>query len=457
MSTEPQKKVYIKSYGCQMNAYDAERMAEILTAQGYQSTQDAHEANLIVLNTCHIREKAAEKVYSEIGRIKKHHKDKGQNLLLAVGGCVGQAEGKEILKRAPTVDFVFGPQNYHELPQLLEKAQKGQKPVAIDFPDKTKFELEPRSKPQFKQATSFLTIQEGCDKFCTFCVVPYTRGAEYSRPYTDILKEAKILIENGAKDINLLGQNVNAYHGLDENGDILTLEKLLYRLADETQVERLRYTTSHPCDMTQGLIDAHKNLPQLMPYLHLPVQSGSDKILKAMNRKHTSSQYKSIIEKVRNACPDIALSCDFIVGFPGETDKDFQDTMNLIEEVTFAQAYSFNYSPRPGTPAADKKTQVEDHIKDQRLYALQALVEKQRQDYNAKAIGQVMPVLFEKQGKYKNQWTGKTQYLQTVQVESEDFLPGNIFNVEIKSKTTNSLFGNIVSDSKQQQPLREAI
>ncbi|MFT0891731.1 tRNA (N6-isopentenyl adenosine(37)-C2)-methylthiotransferase MiaB [Pseudochelatococcus sp. G4_1912] len=445
------KKVYVKSYGCQMNAYDAERMADVLAPEGFIETQSAEDADLIVLNTCHIREKAAEKVYSELGRLrvmKDERRAAGGDATIVVAGCVAQAEGTEILRRAPAVDLVVGPQNYHNLPSLLAKA-KHAPVVDTEFPIEDKFDHLPapsREKILSRGVSAFLTIQEGCDKFCTFCVVPYTRGAEISRSVAKILGEAERLASAGVREFTLIGQNVNAYHGEGLDGKTWSLGRLMHRLAEVPGIARLRYMTSHPRDMDDELIAAHRDLPALMPYLHLPVQSGSDTILAAMNRKHTSDEYRRIIERTRAARPDIALSSDFIVGFPGETDADFEDTMRLVHEIGFASAYSFKYSPRPGTPAAEMTTQVPEDVKSARLAALQEALDDSRNNFNRAAVGQTFDVLVERKGRVDGQMAGRSPYLQAVQFDDDTVAIGDIVSVEITRTGTNSLFGKRVGE-----------
>lgn len=417
-----------------MNVYDSKRMADVLKPHGYSLSETPDEANLVVLNTCHIREKAAEKVYSEIGRLRQIKEAKaasGEDMYIAVAGCVAQAEGPEMMRRAPAIDLVLGPQTYHRLPDMLKSAeeqrQSGRRSSRVldtEFPVETKFDHLPQDS-DFEGPAAFLTVQEGCDKFCTFCVVPYTRGAEYSRPVQDILDEAKLLINKGVLEITLLGQNVNAYHGDLENGKAASLGELIRRLADLDGLERIRYTTSHPRDMDGELIAAHRDIPQCMPYLHLPVQSGSDKILEAMNRKHTAERYFEIIDELRVGRPDIALSSDFIVGFPGESDEDFEATMELVRKVDYAQAYSFKYSPRPGTPASVMDTQVEEHIKSERLTALQALLGEQQINFNKKSVGKTMDVLLEREGKEAGQLVGRSPYLQAVHVDVTNTMQSN--------------------------------
>jgi tRNA-2-methylthio-N6-dimethylallyladenosine synthase len=443
------KKVFVKSYGCQMNVYDAERMADVLATEGYSETKAVEEADLVILNTCHIREKAAEKVYSELGRVrelKQEREAQGKETRIVVAGCVAQAEGKEILRRQPAVDVVVGPQNYHHLPELLKKART-ERLVDTEFPIEDKFDHLPapsRAKTISRGVSAFLTIQEGCDKFCTFCVVPYTRGAEVSRPVSKILDEAHRLAEAGVRELTLIGQNVNAYHGEGPDGAVWSLSRLLRRLAEVPGIARLRYTTSHPRDMDDELIAAHGDLPALMPYLHLPVQSGSDRILDAMNRKHTGDEYRRLIERIRRAQPDLALSSDFIVGFPGETDADFEDTMRLVADIGFASSFSFKYSPRPGTPAAEMDEQVPEAVKAERLARLQNLLETQRQAFNHGTVGQTLDVLLEKPGRHPGQIAGKSPFLQPVQFESDVHRIGEIVTVRIVRAGSNSLFGEWV-------------
>ncbi len=435
--TNVPKKLFIKTYGCQMNVYDSERMAETLAGQGYETTQDQSEADMVLLNTCHIREKAAEKLYSDLGRIKPL-KVANPDLKIAVAGCVAQAEGEEIVKRAPMVDLVVGPQSYHRLPEMEARIQTGKRALDTDFPEDDKFEVM-KSRPKVARApAAFLTIQEGCDKFCAFCVVPYTRGAEVSRPADRIIDEARGLVENGVREVTLLGQNVNAYHGC-EGG----LAGLCSQLSQIDGLERIRYTTSHPNDMDDALIAAHGDNPKLMPYLHLPVQSGSDRILKAMNRKHTAEEYLRIIERIRAARPDILLTSDFIVGFPGETDADFEDTMALVREVNYGMAYSFKYSVRPGTPAAEKP-ELPLAVMDERLQRLQALLKEQQVAAQEGMVGKTTTVLFEKRGRTPGQWGGKSEHLHAVHVEAEGELRGEIHKVEILNAMTNSLTGRII-------------
>jgi tRNA-2-methylthio-N6-dimethylallyladenosine synthase len=448
MSETPQKRLYIKTYGCQMNVYDSERMADVLRPLGYRVVEEAEGADLVVLNTCHIREKATEKVYSELGYIKQMKNRKaeaGGKMTIAVAGCVAQAEGKEIMHRQPAVDLVVGPQAYHQLPELIARAHRatGER-LSADFAADEKFDALPAER-QVNGVTAFLTVQEGCDKFCTFCVVPYTRGGEWSRPPEQIEDEAKRLADQGVREVTLLGQNVNAY-----DGGGYTLAKLVRRLARIPGLDRIRYTTSHPRDMGDDLIEAHGELPELMPYLHLPVQAGSDKILKAMNRDHTAESYVRLIEKIRAARPDIAMSGDFIVGFPGERDGDFEKTLELVREVGFASAFSFKYSRRPGTPASAMPGQVDDAVKAERLDRLNALLDEQQKAFNALQVGKVMPVLFEKKGRNPGQIVGRSPYLQAVHAVGPDSLLGQIVPVRIESSAKMSLGGVL-----ENQPLPE--
>lgn len=446
------KRLYIKTYGCQMNFYDSDKMADGMRPHGYDVADDYEGADVVVLNTCHIREKAAEKVYSELGRIRKE-KDRlkagGKNMTIVVAGCVGQAEGDEIFARAPFVDVVVGPQSYHNLPDLVMKSTREKRVSSLDLIENEKFDLLPGGK-ELDSPTAFLTIQEGCDKFCTFCVVPYTRGAEYSRDVPEIYREAISLVNRGAKEITLLGQNVNAYHGKGLDGDVWNLGKLIKHLAKIKGLERIRYSTSHPRDMHDDLYDAHANVPECMPFIHLPIQSGSDNILKEMNRKHTRDEYLKIIEKFKQGRPDIAFSSDIIVGFPGETDADFKQTMKIIEEVGYAQCYSFKYSPRPGTPGAEREDQVEEHIKDERLQELQALINKKQDEFNTRTIGLELPVLFERKGKYDGQLVGRTPYMQSVHVSDTEGFFGDIVDIRMTVIQPNSLRGEIVDNSVKQ-------
>ncbi|MGD9921406.1 MAG: tRNA (N6-isopentenyl adenosine(37)-C2)-methylthiotransferase MiaB [Pseudorhodoplanes sp.] len=452
------RKLHIKSYGCQMNAYDSLRMADMLAPEGFTETSNVADADLVVLNTCHIREKAAEKVYSEIGRLrllKSEAANAGRRMTIAVAGCVAQAEGAEIMRRAPVVDLVVGPQSYHRLPALLERAARGEQPVETEFPTEDKFNFlknPTRDAIRARGVTAFLTIQEGCDKFCTFCVVPYTRGMEVSRPASNIVAEAERLADAGIREITVIGQNVNAYHGEGDDGGSWTLARLLHRLAAIPGIERLRYTTSHPRDVDDSLIAAHRDLPELMPQLHLPVQSGSDHILAAMNRRHTRDDYLRIIDRLRNAQPALAFTSDFIVGFPGEGDRDFADTMKLIEQVGFSGSFFFKYSPRPGTPAADMDGQVPEAVKTERLHELQRLIERQAADFNRSCVGRTLAVLFEKPGRHPGQITGKSAYLQPVQIMAPLSLIGTIMPVRIDETGHHSLFGTLAAEPAAQAP-----
>jgi len=435
------KKLFIKTYGCQMNVYDSERMAEALGGQGYVETQSPEDADMILLNTCHIREKAAEKVYSELGRFRGL-KEANPELKIGVAGCVAQAEGEEIMRRQPLVDLVVGPQSYHRLPEMEAKTRAGEKALDTDFPEEDKFE-KLKARPKAKRGpTAFLTVQEGCDKFCAFCVVPYTRGAEVSRPVDRILTEARDLVERGVREITLLGQNVNAYHGAGPDGD-WSLARLIWALNDVDGLERIRFTTSHPNDMADDLIEAHADCPKLMPYLHLPVQSGSDRILKRMNRSHTAESYLRLIERLRAARPDLHMSGDFIVGFPEETEQDFQDTLALVEAVQYGSAFSFKYSTRPGTPAAERP-QVDEAEKDDRLQRLQALLTRQQRALQDAMVGREVSVLFEKAGRMPGQMVGKSDYLHAVHVDSDAVVPGDLARVRILSSGPNSLAGELL-------------
>jgi tRNA-2-methylthio-N6-dimethylallyladenosine synthase len=439
------KRVYVKTFGCQMNVYDSERMTEQLAPLGYAETTRPEDADLVILNTCHIREKAAEKVYSELGRvrqIKDARRAEGKETLVTVAGCVAQAEGAEIARRAPVVDVVVGPQSYHRLPDLLGRVGGGRAVIDTEFPDEDKFaRLGERAQP--KQAAAFLTVQEGCDKFCTFCVVPYTRGMEISRPVARVLDEAKSLVDRGVREITLLGQNVNAYHGEGPDGRDWTLAQLIGKLASVDGLERIRYTTSHPRDMGDDLIAAHRDIRKLMPYLHLPFQAGSDRILAAMNRKHTAAEYLALVDRIRKARPEIALSTDIIVGFPGETDAEFEETLDVVRRVGFAQAYSFKYSARPGTPAASLDVQLSEEVKAERLQRLQALLDGQQSTFNQGCVGKVLPVLFEKPGRHQGQLVGRSPYLQLVHADASSAYLGQILPVAISAAGQNSLSGVI--------------
>jgi tRNA-2-methylthio-N6-dimethylallyladenosine synthase len=442
----PTRKVFIKTYGCQMNVYDSARMGDALASEGYVPTEEMGEADLILLNTCHIREKAADKVYSALGRLrdmKKARNAAGQELMIGVAGCVAQAEGEEILRREPSVDVVIGPQTYHRLPDALRRARLGTRVVDTDYAVEDKFEHLPaagKASIRARGVTAFLTVQEGCDKFCTFCVVPYTRGAEVSRPLRQILEEAARLADSGVREITLLGQNVNAWRAEGPGGREWGLGDLLYRLAEIPGLARLRYTTSHPRDMDDRLIEAHRDLRALMPYLHLPVQSGSDRILRAMNRRHTAAEYLQLIERIRAAKPDIAMSGDFIVGFPGETDADFDETLRLVEAVSYAQAYSFKYSTRPGTPGADLPDHVPEDVKVERLERLQSLLLKQQAEFAKSCVGKVVDLLLEKPGRMPGQLIGRSPWLQSVNVDAKTSQIGDIIPVRIIGTGPNSLF-----------------
>ncbi|NCU11433.1 MAG: tRNA (N6-isopentenyl adenosine(37)-C2)-methylthiotransferase MiaB [Sphingomonadaceae bacterium] len=436
--TPPPRTYRVKSFGCQMNVYDGERMAELLAQQGITPAAEGEEADLVVLNTCHIREKAAEKVYSDIGRITKEWgREDGTAPLIAVAGCVAQAEGEEIMKRAPAVSMVVGPQAYHRLPGMISDAVEGRRSVDTDMPAETKFDALPTRRKVGPSA--FLTVQEGCDKFCTYCVVPYTRGAEISRPFNDLLTEAHRLVEAGAREITLLGQNVNAWRDDSNRG----LEKLIEALAAIPQLARIRYTTSHPTDMTQGLLEAHRDVPKLMPFLHLPVQAGSDRVLKAMNRSHTAESYLRILDQVRAMRPDIALSGDFIVGFPGETDAEFEGTLRLVDQVGYAQCFSFKYSARPGTPAATMDGQVAPEVMDERLQRLQAALGRDQLAFNQASVGKRCTVLVERKGKYEGQWLGKSPWLQSVHFSGNAAI-GDLVEVELTEAGPNSLAGRLL-------------
>lgn len=440
------KKLFIKTYGCQMNVYDSARMAELLAPVGYETTDSPQDADMIIVNTCHIREKATEKIYSELGRLRRLKEKKaaaGAPMLIAVAGCVAQAEGEEIIARQDAVDLVVGPQSYHRLPEMIARATRGARHVLeTDFPADEKFDSLPEERTNDGPA-AFVTVQEGCDKFCTFCVVPYTRGLEYSRPVAQIAAEAERLAAQGVRELTLLGQNVNAYRGEGPDGTRWSLARLLARLAEIDGIARLRYTTSHPRDMSEDLIAAHGALDALMPYLHLPVQAGSDRVLAAMNRQHTRADYLRLVERLRAARPDLALSSDFIVGFPGETDGDFAETLALVRDVKFAQAFSFKYSARPGTPAGAAAGQVPDDVKSARLAELQALLSAQQSQFNARCAGRIMPVLFEKEGRRKGQAVGRSPYLQPVHVEGAAELIGSIRDVRIDQVLPNSLKGTL--------------
>jgi tRNA-2-methylthio-N6-dimethylallyladenosine synthase len=430
------KKLFIKTYGCQMNVYDSERMAEAL-GDSYVQTKTADDADMILLNTCHIREKAAEKVYSELGRLKPL-KALNPNLKIGVTGCVAQAEGAEIMRRQPAVDLVVGPQSYHRLPAMEARVRTGQTALDTDFPEEDKFEKMKGRGKAARAPSAFLTVQEGCDKFCAFCVVPYTRGAEVSRPASRVITEARELVENGVREVTLLGQNVNAYHGVGGEGADYTLARLIRELAKIDGLERIRYTTSHPNDMDDALIAAHGEVDKLMPYLHLPVQSGSDRILKRMNRSHTADSYLRLIERIRDARPDIVMSGDFIVGFPEETDADFEATMDLVREVKYGYAYSFKYSTRPGTPAAEREL-VDAAVADARLQRLQGLITDQQRSIQNAMVGRDLSVLVEKSGREAGQMVGKSEYLHSVHIDNAKAKVGQVARVRIVDAKTNSL------------------
>ena len=440
-------KLFIKSYGCQMNVYDADRMSDLLLAEGYSLSADLSTADVIILNTCHIREKATEKIYSELGRLcleKNKRKKVGKKTVLAVGGCVGQAEGEEIIKRAPFVDLVFGPQTYHNLPKLLDDVFGFDKKIVdTSFPVSSKFDNLVTHEPS-KPFSAFLTVQEGCDKFCSFCVVPYTRGAEYSRPVDQIYSEAATLAEKGVKEITLLGQNVNNYHGVNSCGREFGLGRLIKKLSKISGLERIRYTTSYPADMNTELINAHKNVKALMPFLHLPIQSGSNRILKLMKRRHSVEDYRELVSQLRSAEPNIAMSSDFMVGFPGESASDFDDTMSLVEEIKFANAFSFKFSARPGTPAARFGGQITEEVKSIRLERLQDLLNAQQLEFNQECVGKSLPVLLENVGKQNGKLVGRSPFMQLVHVEApKDFL-GKIANLKILGARKSSLFGELL-------------
>ena len=447
----PPRKLHIKSYGCQMNVYDAQRMVDTLGSEGFVETASAEDADLVILNTCHIREKASEKVYSELGRLRVARDEAargGRDMKIVVAGCVAQAEGEEIIRRAPVVDVVVGPQSYHHLPQLLERASRGEKAIDTEFPSQDKFGFLPQPKSDAIRArgiSAFVTVQEGCDKFCTFCVVPYTRGAEVSRPVEKIVDDVKRLAENGVRELTLIGQNVNAYHGEGPDGKSWPLGKLLDRLAGIPGIVRLRYSTSHPRDVDDSLIEAHRDLPALMPFVHLPVQSGSDRMLAAMNRKHTVKDYLDVIERFRRARQDIAFSSDFIVGFPGESAEDFSATLALVMQIGYAAAYSFKYSPRPGTPAADMRETVSTADMDERLARLQGLIDSQQSAFNKAAIGITVDVLFERPARNPGQIVGRTAWLQPAHVMASPDIIGQVLPVRIDSLERYSLKGELVS------------
>jgi tRNA-2-methylthio-N6-dimethylallyladenosine synthase len=448
------RKLHIKSYGCQMNVYDAQRMVDTLAPEGFVETASVDDADLVILNTCHIREKASEKVYSELGRLRTAKDEaarNGREMRIAVAGCVAQAEGSEIIRRAPVVDVVVGPQSYHHLPQLLAKAKADGRAIETEFPVEDKFALLPDPKPAMIRArgiSSFVTVQEGCDKFCTFCVVPYTRGMEVSRPVARIIDDVQRLADNGVREITLIGQNVNAFHGDGGDGKPWSLGRLLHRLAAIPGIVRLRYSTSHPRDVDDALIEAHRDIPAVMPFVHLPVQSGSDRILEAMNRKHTAADYVRTIERFRKAREDIAFSSDFIVGFPGETEEDFSATLALVTQISYAGAYSFKYSPRPGTPAADMQETVTTEVMDERLARLQELIDSQQAAFNAAAIGKTVDVLFERAARNPGQIVGRTAYLQPAHVMASPDIIGQVLPVAIDSLERYSLIGALAAPAQ---------
>ena len=445
------RKLFVRTYGCQMNVYDAERMAELLAPHGFAPSDSPDDADVVILNTCHIREKAAEKVYSELGRLsrlKTARRDTGADMIIAVAGCVAQAEGAEIMRRQPAVDAVVGPQSYHRLPEMVARIARGRGGakglLETSFEVEHKFDELPKAR-SVHGPTAFLTVQEGCDRFCTFCVVPYTRGAEYSRPVAEVMAEARRLVAAGAREITLLGQNVNAYHGAAPAGATSWgLGRLIRHLAEIEGLARIRYTTSHPRDMDEDLIAAHGDVPQLMPFLHLPVQSGSDRVLEAMNRRHRARDYMRIVERLRAARPDLALSSDFIVGFPGESDTDFEATLRLVRDVGFAQAYSFKYSPRPGTPAAAIESQLTEAVKEERLARLQSLIAAQQLAFNRATVGRRLRVLLERAGRHSGQLAGRSPYMQAVHVEAPDRLLGSLVDAEITAAHTVSVTGMLV-------------
>src|SRR5271167_1477195 len=446
---KPPRKLHIKSYGCQMNVYDAQRMVDTLAGEGFVETANSDDADLVILNTCHIREKASEKVYSELGRlraVKEEAARNGRRMSIAVAGCVAQAEGREIIARAPVVDVVVGPQSYHHLPELLARAEKDGRALETEFPIRDKFEFLPQPKPDAIRArgiSSFVTVQEGCDKFCTFCVVPYTRGAEASRPAAKIVDDVKRLADHGVREITLIGQNVNAYHGEAPDGQIWSLGTLLRRLAEIPGIARLRYSTSHPRDVDETLIDAHRDLVALMPFVHLPVQSGSDRVLAAMNRRHAADDYRRAIDRLRAVRQDIAFSSDFIVGFPGETEEDFRATLALVTQIGYAGAYSFKYSPRPGTPAEEMREIVSAEEMDERLARLQELIDSQQSAFNQAMIGTTVDVLFERSARNPGQIVGRTGYLQPAHVMAPKSIIGQVLPVRIESLERYSLLGEL--------------
>jgi tRNA-2-methylthio-N6-dimethylallyladenosine synthase len=453
------RRLFIKTYGCQMNVYDSERMADVLRPLGYATTDTAEGADFVILNTCHIREKAAEKVYSELGKLREMRDIRlaagKPRMTIAVAGCVAQAEGEEIMRRQPAVDIVVGPQAYHQLPELLTRTARARgERIGADFAPVDKFDALPQVRG-VDGPTAFLTVQEGCDKFCTFCVVPYTRGAEWSRPVAAVLAEARELAAKGVREVTLLGQNVNAYDGEGPDGKPSSLARLAYALAEIPGVDRIRYTTSHPNDMSDELIAAHGQLDALMPWLHLPVQAGSDRVLRLMNRKHGRAKYLDLIERIRDSRPDIAMAGDFIVGFPGETDRDFEDTMDLVRRVNYASAFAFMYSPRPGTPAATMAGQVPAGVSRDRLHALQALLAEQQLAFNQDKAGRTFGVLFEKKGRHGAQAVGRSPWLQSVHVDDADHLIGRIVPVTIEYGQQNSLKGRLFNDGAMSPQQRD--
>jgi len=459
----PSKRLFIKTYGCQMNVYDSERMADVLRPLGYAVTEDVKAADFVILNTCHIREKAAEKIYSELGKMRELRdikREAGGDLTIAVAGCVAQAEGEEIMKRQPAVDIVVGPQAYHQLPELLTRTARARgERIGADFAPNDKFDALPAARGT-TGPTAFLTVQEGCDKFCTFCVVPYTRGAEWSRPMASVLEEARALADRGVREVTLLGQNVNAYDGERPDGKPASLAELAYALAEIPGLDRIRYTTSHPNDMSDELIAAHGDLDALMPYLHLPVQAGSDRILRLMNRKHGRGKYLDLIGRIREARSDMAMAGDFIVGFPGETDKEFEDTLDLVRQVRYASAFAFMYSPRPGTPAAGMGEQVDPEVARERLHRLIKLLTEQQTAFNAAQSGRTLNILFDRKGRHghRHQAVGRSPYLQSVHVDDADHLIGQIVPVEILAGQQNSLTGRLVTTGLMQPgAAREAV
>ena len=454
--TPPRKRLLIRTWGCQMNVYDSARMADVLAPLGYAPTEVAEDADMVILNTCHIREKATEKVFSDLGRLRETKVARGGQMIVAVAGCVAQAEGAEITARAPWVDIVLGPQSYHRLPEMVARASRAAGAVIeTEFPVDGKFDHLPEQAAP-KGVTAFLTVQEGCDKFCSFCVVPYTRGAEYSRPAAAVIAEAKRLVSLGAREITLLGQNVNAYHGEGPDGGAWSLARLLLALAEISGLDRLRYTTSHPRDMGDDLIAAHRDIPALMPFLHLPVQSGSDPILKAMNRGHTAADYRALIEKLRAARPDLALSSDFIAGHPGESDADHRATLKLIEDIGFASAFSFRYSARPGTPAAGMAGMVDEAVADQRLREIQALLSDQQYRFNRSRMGMDIPVLVTGPGRLPGQMSGRSPWLEPVHFPSSGDLTGQTVTIRVTVTRPNSLSGELLADSKPQASEKDA-